>query len=350
MPPATAGPSTAAITGFDSSSRDGPSGPRGALPPPLGKSRLPTGLFWSRLETDLRSQPAQKAPPSPQNTATLALASASNCSKAATRSSALLASMALRASGRLWMTVQTPPDFSMRTLMSPPDTVSVSPAGAREPSHKASGTQQYPRGPGSGYLRCARDAAKPAKTVVRKYVARLPSRAQAAQGGNMARITDCMTPAATLPRDGTAGALVGRVWLPKVEGPAVAAVRGDGVYDISRLASTVRDLAEMPDAAGIVRAGQGRAHRCAGRAAGQYAGSRPRCRQALAAGADRPAGDQGRGRHVSAFHAGARDRGAGARGTREGRDHPRGASPPRLAATSPSWCRAARRRPSSSAC
>jgi hypothetical protein len=28
--------------------------------------------------------------------------------------------MALRASGRLWMTVQTLPDFSMRTAMTPP--------------------------------------------------------------------------------------------------------------------------------------------------------------------------------------------------------------------------------------
>jgi len=37
-----------------------------------------------------------------------------------TRSSALLGSMALRASGRLWMTVQTEPDFSMRTAMAFP--------------------------------------------------------------------------------------------------------------------------------------------------------------------------------------------------------------------------------------
>src|SRR5262245_37259259 len=117
MPPATAGPSTAAMTGFDSSRRDGPKGPRGALPPSLGKSRARTGSWRSRSETVLRSQPAQKAPPSPQNTATLAESSASNASKAATRASALLGSMALRASGRLWMTVQTEPDFSMRTAM-----------------------------------------------------------------------------------------------------------------------------------------------------------------------------------------------------------------------------------------
>ena len=73
----------------------------------------------------------------------------------------------------------------------------------------------------------------------------------------MARVADYMTPEATLPKDGTAGALAGRVWRPDVEGPAVVAVRGDGVYDISRLAPTMRDLAEAADAAAIVKQGKG---------------------------------------------------------------------------------------------
>jgi len=73
----------------------------------------------------------------------------------------------------------------------------------------------------------------------------------------MRSIAEYMIPAATLPKDGTAGALVGRVWLPEVEGPAVAAIRADGVYDISRLAATLRDLAEAPDAANLVRKGEG---------------------------------------------------------------------------------------------
>ena len=73
----------------------------------------------------------------------------------------------------------------------------------------------------------------------------------------MGRITDYLTPAATLPVDGTAGALVARVWLPQAAGPAVTAIRADGVYDISRLAPTVRDLCEMPDPADIVRSGKG---------------------------------------------------------------------------------------------
>jgi fumarylacetoacetate (FAA) hydrolase family protein len=73
----------------------------------------------------------------------------------------------------------------------------------------------------------------------------------------MGRIADYMTPHATLPSDGTAGALVARVWVPQAEGPAVAAIRSDGVYDISALAPTVRDLCEMPDPAAIVRGGNG---------------------------------------------------------------------------------------------
>ena len=73
----------------------------------------------------------------------------------------------------------------------------------------------------------------------------------------MARIADLMTPAATLPKDGTRGALAGRVWLPAAAGPAVAAVRADGVYDISHLAPTMRDLCEAENPAAAVREGKG---------------------------------------------------------------------------------------------
>ena len=73
----------------------------------------------------------------------------------------------------------------------------------------------------------------------------------------MGGIGDYMTPLATLPRDGTAGALAGRVWLPAAGGPAIAAMRADGVYDISALAPTMRDLCEAPDPAAIIRAGKG---------------------------------------------------------------------------------------------
>jgi len=73
----------------------------------------------------------------------------------------------------------------------------------------------------------------------------------------MGRIADYMTVHATLPSDGAAGALVARVWVPQAEGPAVAAIRSDGAYDISALAPTVRDLCEMPDPAAVVRSAKG---------------------------------------------------------------------------------------------
>lgn len=72
----------------------------------------------------------------------------------------------------------------------------------------------------------------------------------------MVSIADRMTPADTLPKDGTKGALAGRVWLPEAGGPAVAAVRADGIYDISRLAPTMRDLCEASDPAAVVRDGK----------------------------------------------------------------------------------------------
>jgi fumarylacetoacetate (FAA) hydrolase family protein len=61
-----------------------------------------------------------------------------------------------------------------------------------------------------------------------------------------------LDPATTLPADGTAGTLVGRAWLPAVDGPAVVAVRADGLYDVSRAFPTVRDLAEARDPAAAV--------------------------------------------------------------------------------------------------
>jgi fumarylacetoacetate (FAA) hydrolase family protein len=68
-----------------------------------------------------------------------------------------------------------------------------------------------------------------------------------------ARVTEALT----LPHDGTSGALAGRVWRPDAGGPSVVAIRAGGVYDISRLAPTMRDLAERDDAAALIRNGAG---------------------------------------------------------------------------------------------
>ena len=66
-----------------------------------------------------------------------------------------------------------------------------------------------------------------------------------------------LTEASTLPKDGTAGALAGRVWRPDMQGPSVVAVRADGVHDISSHAATMRDLCEASDPAKIVREAKG---------------------------------------------------------------------------------------------
>src|ERR1700751_5409411 len=66
-----------------------------------------------------------------------------------------------------------------------------------------------------------------------------------------------LDPAATLPSDGTAGTLVGRAWLPAVEGPAVVVVRADGLYDVTRTFPTARDLAEAREPAAALAAANG---------------------------------------------------------------------------------------------
>jgi fumarylacetoacetate (FAA) hydrolase family protein len=61
----------------------------------------------------------------------------------------------------------------------------------------------------------------------------------------------------SLPDDGYAGALAGRVWRPDQGGPSVVALRAQGVVDISQAFATMRDLCEAPDPAQAVRAAPG---------------------------------------------------------------------------------------------
>jgi fumarylacetoacetate (FAA) hydrolase family protein len=65
------------------------------------------------------------------------------------------------------------------------------------------------------------------------------------------------TAAITMPEDGAAGALVGRVWRPELGGPSVVAVRDDGLYDVTAAFPTVRDLCEAADPAAELRAATG---------------------------------------------------------------------------------------------
>jgi fumarylacetoacetate (FAA) hydrolase family protein len=75
--------------------------------------------------------------------------------------------------------------------------------------------------------------------------------------GERRMILSRMTEQATLPTDRTAVVLAGRVWRPDVAGPSIVAIRSDGVFDISLLAPTMRDLCESETAVEAVRSGAG---------------------------------------------------------------------------------------------
>ena len=68
-----------------------------------------------------------------------------------------------------------------------------------------------------------------------------------------ARLTNDLT----RPTDWSKAALAGRVWRPDHGGPSVVAIRDDGVFDISAVAPTMRDLCEQADPAAIVRQAAG---------------------------------------------------------------------------------------------
>ena len=63
----------------------------------------------------------------------------------------------------------------------------------------------------------------------------------------------------TLPVDGCAGTLVGRMWLPgEPPGPAIVAIRGDGVFDLTPLAPTMSELCNASDPVAVARSGDAR--------------------------------------------------------------------------------------------
>jgi fumarylacetoacetate (FAA) hydrolase family protein len=61
----------------------------------------------------------------------------------------------------------------------------------------------------------------------------------------------------TLPADGTAGTLIGRVWRPDVDGPSVVVAKAGMLHDITRNFATVRDLCENRNPAQAAKAAQG---------------------------------------------------------------------------------------------
>jgi fumarylacetoacetate (FAA) hydrolase family protein len=66
-----------------------------------------------------------------------------------------------------------------------------------------------------------------------------------------------LDPRPVLPADADRGAFAGRVWRPDAEGPAVVAVRGGELIDLSRAFATTRDLCEAADPAAALRSADG---------------------------------------------------------------------------------------------
>src|SRR5215470_16814281 len=63
--------------------------------------------------------------------------------------------------------------------------------------------------------------------------------------------------AACLPADLDSATMIGRVWVPEFDGPVVARVKRDGVYDLSTVATTTSALFDLEDPVSAVRAAYG---------------------------------------------------------------------------------------------
>ncbi len=62
-----------------------------------------------------------------------------------------------------------------------------------------------------------------------------------------------LTSTATLPSDGDAGTLIGRVWRPDFDGPSVVAIRNGAVFDISASVPTTSALLNADDPVGLAQ-------------------------------------------------------------------------------------------------
>jgi fumarylacetoacetate (FAA) hydrolase family protein len=66
-------------------------------------------------------------------------------------------------------------------------------------------------------------------------------------------MNEWLTPSRALPEDAERALLIGRAWLPAVEGPALVCVQGDDVVDLSRVAATSSELLNLEDPAAVIR-------------------------------------------------------------------------------------------------
>ena len=67
----------------------------------------------------------------------------------------------------------------------------------------------------------------------------------------MPSILPYLTPDRTLPGDAAQAVLVGRLWLPSLEGPCIVKLDGHDLVDITQVFPTMRDLCEVSSAADV---------------------------------------------------------------------------------------------------
>jgi len=66
-------------------------------------------------------------------------------------------------------------------------------------------------------------------------------------------VNERLTPAGSLPEDAPRAELIGRIWLPRVEGPVLVRVDGDSLHDLSPVAPTSSQLLNLDDVVAAIR-------------------------------------------------------------------------------------------------
>jgi fumarylacetoacetate (FAA) hydrolase family protein len=66
-------------------------------------------------------------------------------------------------------------------------------------------------------------------------------------------VTEWLTSVSCAPEDRSRATLVGRLWRPDVQGPALVRIQNDDVYDLSSVAATCTQLLELPDPVAAIR-------------------------------------------------------------------------------------------------
>lgn len=64
---------------------------------------------------------------------------------------------------------------------------------------------------------------------------------------------DWLTPERCLPEDHDRAVLIGRIWLPEANGPALVTISGGGVFDLSAAAATSAQFLNLPDPVAALR-------------------------------------------------------------------------------------------------